>query len=122
MNAALDLEDIHTTRLLMLADALDVWPPERFNLRDFVSQDGERVCALGLAVRMFGLELGMTWYDQHPWTANGGDWFAVTRELFGFDVGESHALFHLGYGLRGDESPKEMATVIRAFVRNGDGQ
>ena len=99
------------TRLLLLADALDAWPAEQFNMLEFGG------FALGLAVHMFGSDLGVTW-DKYgcPRNADGGDWVYVAQDLFGINASESYELFYPGYRRTGRETPKQMASVIRDFL------
>ena len=104
-------------RLHRLADFVDGIRPDDFTLDDWISRDGRRGCALGLAasqceaLKAQGLRLGQ---DDLPVYLGTGGLDAITG-FFGITRRDAKRVFGLS-GYPGYPSPRRTAAELRALA------
>lgn len=113
---------MYVDRLLLLAERLDTFEPERFDIRTYYSKNpyGTICCALGLATTMPEFqELGLKRnpVDEMP-VYMGRFGTGAAQALFGLEPGECGRLF-MPYAYApppNETTPQVVAARIRQFV------
>lgn len=118
-------------KLLKLADYLETVPPKNFDMgvwglrKRSTQKCASTACALGWGTNIWPDELKLVPDSDDKNMASvihvrtGAKNFSAAREFFGLGYGAANDLFGIVWD-RLDETPKQVATRIRSFVRNND--